>query len=247
MALSYVVNPWETQVGAAGGDITYSSRTYNAGELVVVLWDGDITTANNLSIANSGTAQSWTLIASTAGTGGTEQVGAWRCVMSVTQAMTITVSGDSATTGDSGICSIAHSGAHLSNPVPAGNVFSGNGATDVSQSITPTSSGSCLWMLAGDFNSANTFAAGANCTLQQTASPGTFVATLVRPTTQPRPDAAAFTISETDSGTIAWIAFEVQANPSNLPTYDVDRPWLEDLLTSQGVSNSELRNAKAWF
>jgi len=197
-----------------GGDITSTSRTYNSGELVVVLWvSEDDAGSGNLSIANSATAQSWSLIAQTNGISSC-LVSGWSCVMSATQAMTITVSGDGGNSLFSSIAVIPHAGQHATTPVPAGNVFSGAVATDVSQSITPTSSGSALWMLAGDWTAGNTFAAIANCTIDQTFDNASFTNALIRPTTQPRTDANAFTIGETDTaGSIAWIAFEVQAAP----------------------------------
>lgn len=107
-----------------------------------------------------------------------------------------------------------HTGQHATTPLPAGNLFSGTGGTDVSQAITPTSSGSALWFLAGDWSQTNTFAVIANCS--QVAAPynesGQLTAIGVQPTTQPRTDAVAFTIGETDTGgKIAWIAWEVQA------------------------------------
>jgi len=68
-------------------------------------------------------------------------------------------------------------------------------------------------MFAGDWNATNTFAAIADCTLfGPHHSGGHYTGTAVRPSTQPRTDAAAFTIGETDTaGKIAWVAFEVQA------------------------------------
>jgi hypothetical protein len=73
-------------------------------------------------------------------------------------------------------------------------------------------------MVCGDFAATNTFAAAANCTLATAAfhEAGRFTAVPVRPTTQPRTTAAAFTLGETDTaGTITFVAWEVQASPSN--------------------------------
>jgi hypothetical protein len=213
MALTYTVFRDTANPSGAGGDITSTSRTYNSGELLTVnVSISDNASAGNLTIANSGTAQSWTNIVTT-NTINNCKVAAWYCVMSVTQAMTITVSGDGAPVKSTTLDVIQHAGQHATTPVPVGKVFSGTSATDVSQSITPTSSGSCLWMLAGDWSQTNTFAAIANCTLDQTTDQaGEQTTTLIRPTTQPRTDANAFSIGETDTaGTIAWIAYEVQA------------------------------------
>jgi hypothetical protein len=214
MALTSTVF-WEVQTTSTGGDITSTSRTYNAGELIVVSFCAeDNTNAGNLSISNSGTAQTWTNKATT-NTALNCKVALWQCVMSVTQAMTITVLGDGGTAGtNSAIAVVQHAGQHATDPVPAGNVFSGTGAQDVSQSITPTSVGSALFMLVGDWNATNSFAAIANCTLGTVEHDGTsYTTVLIQPTTQPRPNTSAFSIGETDtSGTIAWIAWEVQAH-----------------------------------
>ena len=110
---------------------------------------------------------------------------------------------------------IVHTGGHSTTPVPTGNIFSGTGATDPSQSITPTSSGSCLWMICGDWNAiaVTAMSAGTSCTEEYNNQISGWVTTgIYRPTTQPRTDASAFTISESDTGgKIAWVAFEVQA------------------------------------
>jgi hypothetical protein len=109
---------------------------------------------------------------------------------------------------------VVNTGQHATTPLPAGNLFSGTSGTAVTQSITPTSVGSCLWMVVGDWNATDTFAAAANCTLQATRHHVALEQTVVpiRPITQPRTDTSAFSIGETDTGgTIAWIAFEVQA------------------------------------
>jgi hypothetical protein len=136
--------------------------------------------------------------------------------MSVTQAMTITcqLSASSAS-----VCAfvIEHSGQHSTTPIPAGNIFHGIGGHNVTQSITPTSSGSCLWFFCGDWSATNSFTQIANCSQEQLVpGDGTDYSTeLVRPTTQPRTDANAFTIGENETGgKIAWIAFEVQAAPA---------------------------------
>jgi len=216
MALTSTVF-WETaSPTGTGGDITTTSRTYNSGELLTIAFGtSDNSDAGTLSIANSGTGQTWTALPVTNTSGNCKMAG-WFCTMSVTQAMTVTISGSGAGAGSSMasvIAVIQHTGQHATTPVPAGNRFSGAGATDVSQVITPTSAGSSLFMIAGDWSAGNTFAARANCTLDQTFHNASFMtATLIRPTTQPLPDTSAFTLGETDtSGTIAWIAYEVQA------------------------------------
>lgn len=164
-----------------------------------------------LTIANSGTALSWTQIAQT-NTASNCRVSAWWAFGDANGNRTISVTQTGLSTAKT-LAVLIHEGAHQTTPVPVGNAFSGVGGTDVSQAITPTASGSALWMGAGDWSATNSYAAIANCTLDQTThAVGGYTSTLIRPTTQPRTNAAAFTIGETDTaGTIAWIAFEVQA------------------------------------
>jgi hypothetical protein len=207
MALTYTVY-WETLAPATSRTITSTSRSYTSGDLVLVLYVNEVYDGG-ATIANSGTAQTWTKHASTANNDDCEVV-AWSCVMNTTQSMTISVT-NPISNQSAAIAVIPHSGQHAT-PVPSGNVFSGFGATDVSQSITPTSSGSALWMIAGDWATTNSFAAIANCTINDTHASAAYTGVLIRPTTQPRTDANAFTIGETDtSGQISWIALEVQA------------------------------------
>jgi hypothetical protein len=250
VALSYTTFAFDDNTATSpGGDITTTSRTYNAGELVAILFSVDDNgTANNLSIANSGTAQTWTLIANTGSVAGSEHAAGWYCVMSVTQAMTITVSGDSGSSFTSCAAVIQMAGQHGTTPVPVGNIFSGTGAFDPSQSITPGASGSCLWMIASSFSSGESFTPVANCTIDQTSGASNFKAVLIRPTTQPRPNASAFTIGETETnGPIAWIAFEVREFVSTQPpSYNVSRPWLNDIINQPGIGAREVLNPLAW-
>lgn len=200
--------------GASGTSRTTQTIAMPAGALIVVLWaDGWADHLGTKSIANSGSALSWTQIAqqNNAGTAG---VAGWWAIGDGTS-RTITVSfatPDTLTAAE--IFTRVHIGQHPTDPVPLGKVQTFTSTTDVSKSITPTNAnGSALWMLAADWANTNSFAAGANCTLDalQDGSPSaTF--TLVRPTTQPRVDGSAFTLSETDtSGIIDGFAFEVVA------------------------------------
>lgn len=190
---------------------TSPSLTLATGDIIAVAYGhSDNGLAGALSIANSGSALSWNLSAQT-NTGSNTKVSVWWALCPDNTARTVTVTSTAGQTKR--LHCIVHTGAHQTDPLPSGKVYSGTGATDVSQLITPTATGSALWMLAGDWAATNTFAAGANCTLEDSFhDAGQMSLALVRPTTQPRTDAAAFTISETDTaGTIAWIAFEVQA------------------------------------
>lgn len=205
--------------GAAGGDITTTSRAYTLDDLVTieVTFDND-TGANNLTIANSATAQTWNLIADTGVHASTPRVAGWQCRMSAGQTMTITVSGDSATSFVAHAAVKVHTGADPTDPVPAGNVFSGINAHNASQAMTPNGTGSCIWMMCGSWDNGETWGAAANCTVDQSFAGGGGATALIRPTTQPRPDAASFTIGETDISTgIAWIAYEVLADQGPPP------------------------------
>ncbi|MGA2404730.1 MAG: hypothetical protein ABSG91_24010 [Syntrophobacteraceae bacterium] len=209
--------------------ITYTSNNVNSGTSAVVsIQSGTLTISTNdiivamavtednaytgtFSIANSGTAMSWTPIAITNTTGNCK-VGTWWAKSAGNENRTVTVSWNG-----SSVCAMlscrVHTGADTTNPVPTGNVFSGVGATSKSQAIVPTASGSALWMAVGDWSATNTLAAAANCTQEAFYhDAGVYDGAIERPTTNPRTDGNSFTIGETDTGgTIAWVAFEVQA------------------------------------
>lgn len=240
MALTYTNYAWQQGALASGGDVTSTSRSYTSGDLVLVGYSGannqDI---GNLTISNSGTAQTWTNVATTNTTENCK-IGVWFCVMSTTQSMTVSVNGDDVGTTAYGFISItAIQGQHATTPVPAGNRFSGVGAANVSQSITPTASGSQLWLFAGDWNAANVLTGGTNCSLEGSRSHLTNqqTAALIRPTTQPRSDASAFTIASAGAGQkIAWCALEIQAAaggaPTALPRRALDGPFHGSLMGS---------------
>jgi hypothetical protein len=222
MALSFVRYSATVDNSVLVATIDSPTLTLAPNDVIVALIICDDNTGpGSLSIANSGSALSWTNIATT-NTNNNCKVAGWWAVCSDSTSRTVTITQGAGTTNVTRqLHCLVHTGALTSDPVPAGNVFSGVGATDVSQSITPTSSGSMLWMTAGDWGQTNSYAAIANCTLEDTFDDtGRMTAVLVRPTTQPRADALAFTIGETDtSGTLAWLAFEVQKAP-DAPTID---------------------------
>lgn len=209
MALSLVSNFVQTTTALT--TITSGTVSTAVGDVVVVSFAcEDNTAAGSLTIANTGTALTWTNIATT-NTANNAKVAAWRGTVATAGNITVTVTLNGGGARSS-LCTDVYTGAHATTPVPAGNVFSGVSGTDISQSITPTSTGSMLRMVVGDWAATNTFAAIANVTLEQTFNqPGFYTSAFLKPTTQPL-GSGAFTIGETDtSGTIAWIAFEVQA------------------------------------
>lgn len=196
--------------------ITTGTLTLVANSIVVVCAVlTDANPAGTLSVTNSGTAMTWTQIDDTASTGC--RVAAWWAKSDGAENRTVSVAWSSGSALQHVLYAIVLNGAHTTNPVPSGKVFKGLAASSVTQTITPTAAGSALWMVCGDQNGIGTptMTAGTNCTLDQSLDVDQFSSILLRPTTQPRTDAAAFTLSETHTGSgVNWIAFEVQAAAS---------------------------------
>lgn len=215
MALTYVVYQ-EANNGEAGivGAASSTSRSYTAGNLVTVVYmDSSASAGTTYSISNTGTAQTWNPVKSVRSVTGTTDCGVavWYCVMSTTESIVITAQ-TGADDVNAHLFVIVESGQHATTPIPAGNVFGNVGASDISQSITPTAAGSDLWLACADWNQTNSFGAASGCTLITGVNVDSqYTTCTVRPTTQPRTDANAFSIGETDSGRLAWVAWEVQA------------------------------------
>lgn len=201
----------QDNTATSGATVSTGTLTILNNDIIVVFYaNEDNGTAGNLTIANSGTALSWNLIAQTS-TSSNCKVSAWWAKSAGNENRTVTVT-ESISGGSKAIWARVHTGAHQTDPCPAAKVFSGVNATDVSQSITPSATGSALWMICGDWGATDSFSAISNCTLENKVhGEGAYTATLIRPTTQPRSSGSAFTIGETDtSGQIAWIALEVR-------------------------------------
>jgi hypothetical protein len=214
MSITYGTVEHEYGPFTGGSPKTSASIVIGAGDLVVILatWN-DNNAAGNASITNSGSALTWNQFADVA-TGG--RIVGWWAISPNAEDRTVTVAWDSGNNLVTTLYSIVHGGAHATNPIPPGNVFSGSGSAGVSQSITPTASGSALWLIAtnAENTSTATFTPGAGCTAQDNIVYDTHDTVLIRPSTQPRTDGAAFTLSETHTGntaTVSWLAFEVQA------------------------------------
>lgn len=213
MALTF--NTFFEHVDTAVNSIVSTSRSYTSGDLVLVLFAASDNGAGTCTIANSGTAQTWNPHGQT-NTSSNLKMAAWSCVMSTTQSMTITVT-IPVSAQRCCICVIPHNGQHATTPVPAGNSFAVADDQDgtVTQSITPTSIGSCLWMIGGDWDTTgDVIAPVANCTEEaSTFVTGQYNAGVYRPTTQPRTDTSAFTLGFTIPSTHhgAYVALEVQA------------------------------------
>lgn len=211
MAITYSIDTVDSV--AASATTVSNSLTITSTSVITALYViEDNATAGTLTISNSGTALTWNVIAVTNTTSNCKVAG-WWAFGDANGNRTITVTKATNDALNRRLSCIVHQGADQTTPIPSGNIVSGASTTDVSQSITPSAPGSVLWMLCGDWNATNTFAARTNCTLEWTRNvASTYSATLIRPTTQPLSSGSAFTIGETDtSGTIAYIAFEVRA------------------------------------
>ena len=138
---------------------TTPTMTIAAGDIVVVAFVmTDARGPGNLSISNSGTAMTWTAIGDLG-----DRIGAWWAKAGETENRTASVAFDSGDDGQHCVYGIVHTGAHQTDPVPSGKVYSGTAASSVSQSITPTASGSALWGIFHNRASvASSFTAGTN-------------------------------------------------------------------------------------
>lgn len=217
MPITYTTD-FKGQNSGVGAAITSNALTVSAGDFIAIVACYENNTGSTAwTVSNNGTAITWTQRADTNTTNNCRLV-LWTGVAGATPPTTITVTTTAgATINDSkSLATFVHTGQHATNPIPSGNIFTGANLTGATRTITPTATGSALWMAAGDFQATNTFAAIANNTLVGTFNEAArMTATAIRPTTQPRTDAAVFTLGETDtSGTIAYIAFEVQAAAS---------------------------------
>jgi hypothetical protein len=216
VALTYSKTFTTTAAPNNGGDVTSGTIAVTTGDVVLALWaNSDFDTGDTVTFSSTGgLLGTWTTRATVAN-GSSCHVSAAFAVATGSGNITVSCASSNPDPIPGSMAVIVHTGAHATDPVPTGKVYSGSGATDVSQSITPTASGSCLWMIAADWNQTNSYAARTNCTIDAGNThnvSGEYTNTIIRPTTQPRTDGAAFTIGETDtSGSIAWIALEVQA------------------------------------
>lgn len=239
-----VTTSWATQSEAvSSAAIVSGALTVLTGDYITVAFIGEDNNATTtFTVSNTNTAIVWTQRAAT-NTGSNCKVVMWSGTAGATPPTTVTVTataGSNVTTTAKALLVCVHTGQHGTTPLPAGNIFSGTGGTDISQVITPTSSGSALWFVAGDWAQTNSYTVLANCSLVAAAfnRPGRYTAVAIQPTTQPRTNAVAFTIGETDTaGTIAWIAWEVQsAVAAAIATPDVGVGLFTGLGSSLGLA-----------
>lgn len=219
MALTYV-KYWNTSTGVDGGDVTVSGISVATGDVVLALWvNAGYASGDALTVSSTGgLLSSWSNRATVAVADNCHAAAFFATAIG-SGAITVTVASNGSFPKPGSLAVIVHTGAHATDPAPTGNVFSGSGATDVGQSITPTASGSCLWMICGDWAQTNSYVARTDNTIDNTHDvAGEYTSALIRPTTNPRTDANSFTIGETDtSGSIAWVALEVQADGGSPP------------------------------
>ena len=249
MALTYTTD-FKGQAFAVSATITSNSFTANTGDFITIAaCYGDNPDATAWTVSNTGTAITWTKQIET-NTGSNCKVVVWSGTVGATPPTTVSVQTTAGSTpnGSKALFTAIHTGAHTVTPLPAGNLFSGAGGTDVTQAITPTSTGSALWMLAGDWSATNSYAAAASCTLAATVynEAGQQTVVPIQPTINPRTDAASFTIGESDTaGLIAWAAWEVQSE-TNISNYTPRRLNTRDLNKKGFRSNVLRRGVIAW-
>ena len=214
MPITYTTD-FKGQASGVGAAITSNALTVVAGAFITIcMVYADNAETSAATVSNTGTTITWTKQAET-NVASNCKVVLWSGTAGATPPTTVTTTSTAGTAlnGSKAMAVQIHVGQHATNPLPPGNIFSGAGATSVSQNITPTSAGSALWGAFGDWSATNTYAAGANNTLVGTYQDPTFqTVALVRATTQPRTDAVLFALGETDTaGKITFIAFEVQS------------------------------------
>lgn len=213
MPLTYTIN---SPAIVALATMTSGTLSATTGDLITIIgFFADNGNATAWTVSNTGTAITWTKQLET-NTASNCKIVMWSGIAGATPPTTVSVQATAGaqTAWYKNLVTIVHTGQHATTPLPAGNLFLITSGTDISKAITPTASGSALWLAGGDWAAMNTFSAGTSCTLGATAvhQAGEYTGAVVRPTTQPRTDASAFTLSLLDTGgTVIGIAFEVQA------------------------------------
>lgn len=219
MALTYTIYYTNAPAGT-GTAVSSTGIAVNAGDFMNVgVSYGDNGASTAWTVSNDGSAITWTKQAET-NVASNNKVVLFTGIAGATPptSITVTTTAGNDVNGTKYMVTAAHTGAHPSNPLPAGNIVTGTGARNVSQSITPTASGSVLLGLFGDWAFTNSYAAIANNTLVGTYHEAAQqTATVIQPTVQPLPNASAFTLGETagPAAKIAYVIWEVQAaNPT---------------------------------
>jgi hypothetical protein len=231
---SFLGSTPETQVSnsfsPAAGDIitvtSYATDSFNHD------WDaGEPTITDSLA-----THLTWNLVASVfdnAATGNTVRIALW-WALAATAPGSMTASVTEATTAGQSIFGMAvaaklWTGANTTAPIPASNLVFGvaaAAATGVSQSITPTATGSALMMAAGNrVAGAQTNTAGTGCFLcdnatgagNATVATQEWVGTSSGPTLTTSLAPATLAVSNATSSLWTFLAYEVVPAPAPAP------------------------------
>lgn len=220
MPLTVTIIDTKSQASGVGTTITSNTLTGAAeGDWIdIIEVSGDNANETAWTVTNTGTAITWTLQQET-NTANQTKVIHWTGTAGATPPGTVSVQATAGggTNGAKALIVIVQAGQHATTPLPAGNLFLKAAGNDLSQAIMPTSAGSNLWMVGADWNQSNSFTAGTDNTLPFTPLDiaGQMTTALTRPTTQPRTDTVAFTLSLLDSSSpvdkVLGIAWEVQA------------------------------------
>jgi hypothetical protein len=207
MALSYS----QFDYSALGSTSASSaSLSYTAGQPILVMAAAPVA-AFNPTISDTATL-TWNSLGTKTGTN--EQVVAWYAIPSGAGSTTITVSNSALAILGFRVCTFTGAGTPLL--VGSGTTGAITSATTISQVVSPTTSGSALFLFVSTSGgTVNTIPATANagCTVDSNSFNNSFNAVWgIRPTTNPLTSNSSFTLSATTDGTSqddAWLAVEV--------------------------------------
>jgi hypothetical protein len=206
--------------------ITSGSISYTAGQPIVLLAGANTGT---LTPSSSG-GFTWTQIGSN--TANTGQAAAWYTIPGSSGSSTFTMTGSAGWIGAMRV--ITHTGA--GTPTNSFNGTTSTGGATVAQAITPTSSGSALWMITADNNANFNPEISPNGACSSTSlyfSSGAVCVQAISPTTNPLTSNSVFTIGGTAASLVStsWVAFEV---PSGGP--GITAQPTEQAFTSGGTA-----------
>lgn len=129
------------------------------------------------------------------------------------------------------------------DPLDDSDSSSGSGTSYSTPSLTTTKSGVVVGGV-GAFTSLSGITAAGTPTFTHSGTVAdTFSVHLISDSAQTvTPGASSSTSSE-------WImrAIALKDAAAAVPNYNVSRPWIDDVIAASGISNTELRNAAAWF
>lgn len=200
------------------GTTTVNSTTFTSAIndiICATLFGEDATNQTTSGVFNSGTGFTWNAVTSQSAASNTLIKSYWALATS-TQSMTVT--GTCTAVGfDLALWIGIHKGCVTTNAVPSGTIFTGNtnSSLAISSNVSPTSTGSALWLFASDWAAVTSYAALANNTTSASNfDPAHYNLVVDQPITQPRTDQAAFIlgISQSTTAKTSFIGFEVVAS-----------------------------------